>query len=67
MKIFRVEDLVQIYQINMNFHLGKPSMDKTRSKLELFQLGEGGGSEDRQFQLKTCEPNFSNFEKGGRG
>ena len=28
---------------------GKPSLRKTRSNLEIFQIGEGG-SEDRQFQ-----------------
>ena len=42
-------------------------MEKNQSKLELFQLGEGGGSEDRQFQLKTGELNFYCFQKGGRG
>ena len=40
---------------------------KTTVKVESFQLGEEGGSEDRQFQLKTGELNFSNFQKGGRG
>ena len=40
-------------------------MGKTRSKLESFQLGEGGGSENRQFQLKSGELSrfFQFFER----
>ena len=45
---------------------GSHRYKKKRSLLEWFQLGEGG-SEDRQFQLKTGELNFSIFQKGGRG
>ena len=43
-------------------HVGKPGQSWNN-----FNLGREGGSEDRQFQLKTGKQKFSNFQKGGRG
>ena len=35
-------DVVFIKSIS-DFDLGKPSIEKTRNNLEIFQIGEGGG------------------------
>ena len=60
----------QASYVGLHYCLGRPSMGKTWSKLEsliqfiklYYCISKGeGGSEDRQFQLKTGELDFSNF------
>ena len=49
----------------VKYHLGKPSIEKTRYNLEIFQIGERGGSEDRQFQKKPVKLFPPDFQGGG--